>query len=135
MITRLVASWRRKRAASPGRLVAHIAAETALVTIVMYATGWGPVLSIGYMFLVHDVVGNIGARAWRVALVCALAGIALGQLAVAAEVAPSFIPHPRVHGLAALGRPRVGVRRADVRTGQRGEGSGRVRPSCAASGA
>ena len=28
--------------------MAYIAAETGLITIVMYATGWGPVLSIGY---------------------------------------------------------------------------------------
>jgi len=100
--TKLVALWCRTRA-SYIRLVVRIAAETALITIVMYATGWGPVLAIGYMFLVHDVVGDVGARAWRIALVCALTGIALGQLAIAADIAPSFIAAPRVHGLATLG--------------------------------
>jgi diguanylate cyclase (GGDEF)-like protein/PAS domain S-box-containing protein len=103
VITRLVSAWRRARAASHTRLVVYIAAETGLITVVMYATGWGPVLAVGYMFLVHDVVADIGARAWRIALACALTGIALGQLAIAAEWAPSFIPAPRVHGLATLG--------------------------------
>ena len=102
LATKLVAFWCRA-AASYVRLLVRIAAETALITIVMYATGWGPVLAIGYMFLVHDVVGEVGARAWRIALVCALTGIVVGQLAIAADIAPSFIAAPRVHGLATLG--------------------------------
>jgi diguanylate cyclase (GGDEF)-like protein/PAS domain S-box-containing protein len=102
LATKLVAYWCRG-AASYIRLLVRIAAETTLITIVMYATGWGPVLAIGYMFLVHDVVGEVGARAWRITLVCALTGIALGQLAIAAHLAPSFIAAPRVHGLATLG--------------------------------
>jgi diguanylate cyclase (GGDEF)-like protein/PAS domain S-box-containing protein len=103
LITTVVGLWYRAGAASSARLLVHIAAQAAVVTIGMYATGWGPVLAVGYMFLVHGVVAEAGARAWRMALVCALAGIALGQLAVAAAVAPSFIAAPRVHGLATLG--------------------------------
>ena len=103
LVTTLVASWYRAGAASSIRLLAHIAAQTGLITMVMYATGWGPVLAVGYMFLVHAIVGEAGARAWRIALACALTGIALGQLAIAASVAPSFIAAPRVHGLSTLG--------------------------------
>ncbi|TML92045.1 MAG: EAL domain-containing protein [Actinobacteria bacterium] len=102
LFTKFVAVWCRARA-SYARALIRIASETALITIVMYATGWGPVLAVGYMFLVHDVVGDVGARAWRIVLVCALTGIALGQLAIAANIAPSFIAAPRVHGLASLG--------------------------------
>jgi diguanylate cyclase (GGDEF)-like protein/PAS domain S-box-containing protein len=103
VITTVVGVWFRARAASSARRVFHIAAQAAVITIGMYATGWGPVLAVGYMFLVHDVVAEVGARAWRIALGCALIGIALGQLAVAVALAPSFIAAPRVHGLATLG--------------------------------
>jgi diguanylate cyclase (GGDEF)-like protein/PAS domain S-box-containing protein len=100
--TTTVGIWWRRDRESKARLLAHVAAETGLVTIVIYATGWGPVLAIGYVFLVHSVVADAGARSWRALLACALAGIALGQLAIAVNVAPSLIEVSRMHGLAVL---------------------------------
>ena len=71
---------------------------------VIYATGWGPVLTIGLMYAVAASVRSFGSRAVLVATMCSLGVILAGQLAIAAEIAPSVIESARLnHGLAALG--------------------------------
>jgi len=81
----------------------RLSVDAATTTAVAYATGWGPVLAIGYMFLASRAIGQDGAGAAAAALAWSLAGIAAGQAAVAAGVAPTLAPLPAVHGLAALG--------------------------------
>ncbi len=89
----------------PARGVAlwvRIGVEMAGITAVVYALGWGPTLGVGYLF---GTVDNLDDDGWAVsvpAIVCSVAGIGLGQLAIVLGFAPTLITQPLVHGLAAL---------------------------------
>ncbi len=80
-----------------------IAAQILAVTAIIYAIGWGPTLTIGYVFVVARVLDEGGAGVWRVTLFWTAVGIALGQVAIAVGVVRTYVPAPYVHGLAALG--------------------------------
>lgn len=71
-------------------------------TFMIYVTGWGPALAIGYLAVAADQVNSCGARVVRPVLVWSLAGIAAGQGAIALGLAPSRINEPLVHGLATM---------------------------------
>lgn len=71
---------------------------------VIYATGWGPVLVIGFMYAVTASVRSFGARSVGTAVGYSLLAILLGQVAVGLDWAPSILEEHRLaHGLAALG--------------------------------
>jgi PAS domain-containing protein len=59
-------------------------------------------LAIGYAWLVGDQVSRAGSRGCRPALAWSLVDLAVGQIAIELELAPSFVATPRVHGLAVL---------------------------------
>ncbi|MGH9032315.1 MAG: putative bifunctional diguanylate cyclase/phosphodiesterase [Acidimicrobiia bacterium] len=71
-------------------------------TAVMYLTGWGPMLAIGYAWILGDEVIRTGSRACRPALICSLVALLLGQVAIQLDIAPTFVDTPEVHGLAVL---------------------------------
>lgn len=72
-------------------------------TVVIYATGWGPVLTIGYMFTTAMNIRLSGSRAAKPLMIYSATGVAGGQMAIAIGIAPTLIDQPLVHGLAALG--------------------------------
>ena len=84
------------------QLHCRVAVNVAVTTAVIYATGWGPTLALGYMFVATDNIKHSGSRAGRPALIWSTVGIAAGQLAVALNAAPTFVDPPEVHGLGAL---------------------------------
>ena len=84
------------------QLHARTAVSVALTTAVIYATGWGPTLAIGYMFLVTDGLRQNGSRAARPTMIWSLVGIGAGQVAIASHLAPTLVKAPAVHGLAVL---------------------------------
>lgn len=94
--------------ASGGRLVhgwnlwLRVAALVVAMTPVMYATGWGPMLTIGFVFILAEIGRDVGSAVVRPAMVCSLVAIVIGQVAVQVGFAPSFVSPPEVHGLAAL---------------------------------
>jgi diguanylate cyclase (GGDEF)-like protein len=69
---------------------AAVAAITT--TLIIYATGWGSMIVIGYALGIADVIHSEGARAWRPASLWAAAGVLAGQIAIATGVAPSMLP-------------------------------------------
>lgn len=78
------------------------AAGGALCAVCMYATGWGPALLLGFLVFLGISATFSGFRATRAGLYW-LPGIALvGQVAIEMDLAPSLIPVPEVHGLAAM---------------------------------
>ncbi|MFN8037529.1 MAG: EAL domain-containing protein [Acidimicrobiia bacterium] len=79
-----------------------IGLSLAATTAVMYSTGWGPTLVIGYAVAVNDNVRQDGTRAYWPTAVAATACMVVAQGAVQLGIAPSFIPTPEVHGLAVL---------------------------------
>jgi len=79
-----------------------VALQVVCVTVVMYATGWGPALAIGYLFPLGELLRTRGSRGWPVAFVASLVGIAGGEGAITLGWVHSYVPEPYVHGLAAL---------------------------------
>lgn len=71
-------------------------------TFMIYLTGWGPTLAIGYLSVAADQVNSCGSRAIVPVLGSSMAGVAAGQLSIAAGLAPTRIDEPLVHGLAVL---------------------------------
>ncbi|MBV8985048.1 MAG: EAL domain-containing protein [Acidimicrobiia bacterium] len=84
------------------QLHARVAIDIAATTAVVYATGWGPTLAIGYVFVVANEFRDHGSRVWQPALVYTALGIGLGEAAIASGFAPSIVHEPEVHGLAVL---------------------------------
>jgi diguanylate cyclase (GGDEF)-like protein/PAS domain S-box-containing protein len=77
----------------PGRLTLHVrvATQAAAVTLVIYLSGWGPVLVGAYAFLALENVSHGGSRVWRVTALWSLVGIAAGQVAISYGWAPSAL--------------------------------------------
>ena len=84
------------------RLWARVAVQSFGIIAVMYAIGWGPMLAIGLVFGVVECIRISGSRAVVPAMVLSAFGLGLGELAIAAGIAPTLIEQPLVHGLAML---------------------------------
>jgi diguanylate cyclase (GGDEF)-like protein/PAS domain S-box-containing protein len=84
------------------RLWARIGEQAFGITAVMYAIGWGPMLAIGLIFGAVEGIRLSGSRAVVPAMVTSVAALALGELAIAAGIAPTLVEQPLVHGLAVL---------------------------------
>jgi diguanylate cyclase (GGDEF)-like protein len=83
----------------------HVALSLQIlgITAVIYVIGWGPTLTIGYLFVVARALDTVGSRAWHIALGWTVAGIVVGQTAIVIGLVPTYVAAPYVHGLAALG--------------------------------
>jgi diguanylate cyclase (GGDEF)-like protein/PAS domain S-box-containing protein len=85
------------------RLHLRIAVQAAAVTVVIYLSGWGPVLWGAYAFLALENVSRSGSRVWRITALWSLVGIGLGQMAVWQKVFPSFLSLSQANALALMG--------------------------------
>ncbi len=84
------------------QLSAHVGANMAVIAVVTYSTGWGPILSIGFLFGAAAAIQGFGSQAkWPCVTWTAIAMV-LCQLAIAFHLAPSLIREPVVQGVAAL---------------------------------
>jgi hypothetical protein len=88
----------------PSNALAHvrIAVGVAVITVIIYLTGWGPILGIGYIVIVRDLTTQMGSRHWRALTAWSALGFTGGALAIAAGLAPTMLSRPSVYGLAAL---------------------------------
>ena len=92
--------------APPGRpwhRSAHTAANMAVIAVVAYSTGWGPILSIGFLFGAAGAIEQFGSTVTRACLIWTTAAVVLGQVAIALRASPTLIHRPLVYGVAALG--------------------------------
>ena len=81
-----------------------VALHITAVTVVIYMTGWGPVLLMTYAFVVLEDMEACGAVVWRVAMMCwTFAAIAVGQFLVWQGWAPSFLDRSQALGVGVLG--------------------------------
>jgi diguanylate cyclase (GGDEF)-like protein len=85
------------------RLHVRLAVAAFSTTWVVYATGWGPILLIGYAVGIADVLSQEGSKAWRPGVLWTLAAIACGELAIALNIAPSLLDVGVSHALATGG--------------------------------
>jgi diguanylate cyclase (GGDEF)-like protein/PAS domain S-box-containing protein len=85
------------------RLHIRVASGAAAVTIVIYLSGWGPVLSGAFAFLALENIAHGGSRVWRITALWSLVGIAAGQVAIVAGWLPSSLPSAQANALALMG--------------------------------
>lgn len=93
--------WTRNR--SP-RVRAHVRSAVAALTTTafVYATGWGPMLIIGYALGIADVITseNGSDDAWLAATMWTALGVATGEVLVGVHLAPSLIDRSVSHVVA-----------------------------------
>ncbi len=89
------------RRCSPGRALQLQTAIAAISTAwVVYASGWGPLLVIGYTIGIAEALRVHGSRAWRPALAWSGLAIGGGQAAVALGIAPTVLRPAVAHAVA-----------------------------------
>ena len=81
----------------------RVAQNVAAVTVVIYLTGWGPVLVLAFAFVALENISHDGSRLWRVAALWSMVGIAAGQFAIWAGSAPSVLSASHANALAFMG--------------------------------
>ena len=79
--------------------------------MIIYATGWGSMIIIGYALGIADIIHSDGARAWWPATLWTAAGVIAGQTAIALGIAPTMLP-VAVGNAVALGNFLCVARRA-----------------------
>jgi len=85
------------------RVHARVAWHAAVVTTVIYLTGWGPVLIGAFAFATLQTMLHDGSRAWRVSAAWSIVGVAIGQLLVFERLAPSFLADGQAQALGLMG--------------------------------
>jgi len=91
------------RKPSEVRLHLRVASGALAVTIVIYLSGWGPVLAGAFAFLALENIAHGGSRVWRITALWSLVGIAAGQVAIVAGWAPSELRTAQANALALMG--------------------------------
>ena len=97
------------------------------VTAIIYAIGWGPTLSIGYVFVLARALDAAGSRVWRTALLWTVVGIGLGQLAIALHLVSDVRQGAVRARLGRAVRLGIGVRRSAARNEDRADRDRRSR--------
>jgi K+-sensing histidine kinase KdpD len=78
------------------RTLVHVAAAS----VPIYMTGLGPILAIGFVTIAADQIRRDGARSARPVYVWSVLAMAVGELLVATDIAPSLLSERRSHALA-----------------------------------
>jgi diguanylate cyclase (GGDEF)-like protein/PAS domain S-box-containing protein len=101
--TSLVADLLYRKRPSLVRLHLRVAVHAAAVTVVIYLSGWGPVLTGAFVFVVLENLAHDGSRTWRVSMLWSLVGVTVGQVGVFTGVFPSFLNSTHAQALGVMG--------------------------------
>jgi diguanylate cyclase (GGDEF)-like protein len=85
------------------RRYARMGIHLAGVSVVIYMTGWGPALVMGYAFVALEEVETAGAALWRPVLLLSMANIAVAQFLIWEGLIPSFLSRSQAETVGALG--------------------------------
>ncbi len=88
---------------TPWQRKANIGASMAVIGVVAYCTGWGPILSIGFIFGAATALQEFDSTVTWPCLIWTTIILVLGQIAIVTGLAPTLIKEPTVQGVAALG--------------------------------
>jgi diguanylate cyclase (GGDEF)-like protein/PAS domain S-box-containing protein len=81
----------------------RIAVQAAAVTVVIYLSGWGSVLTMAYAFLAIENVAHDGSRVWRITAVWSLVSITIAQVYITQGWVPSVLTVTQANALAGMG--------------------------------
>jgi diguanylate cyclase (GGDEF)-like protein/PAS domain S-box-containing protein len=81
----------------------RIAVQAAAVTVVIYLTGWGSVLTMAYAFLAIENVAHDGSRVWRLTAVWSLVSITIAQVYITQGWVPIVLTITQSNALAGMG--------------------------------
>ena len=84
-------------------LTAYVGTVMGVIGVVAYSTGWGPILSLGFIFGAGYALHLSGSAAAKPAMVWIVVDMGIGEIAISVGAAPSLIAKPLVHGIAGLG--------------------------------
>ncbi len=97
--TLLVTDWTRARRLP---LWVRVGVQVVGVTFVIYETGWGPVLAVGFVFCAAQAVASEGSPAVFAATIWSIVCLAGAEATVALGWSPSVLSTGRSHGIAVL---------------------------------
>ncbi|HLI74785.1 MAG TPA: EAL domain-containing protein [Acidimicrobiales bacterium] len=83
-------------------IVAYVGVTMTVIAVVAYSTGWGPILSIGFLFGTGAALDLYGSRATKWALLFTTVCMGVAELGIAVGAVPTLIHRPLIHGLAGL---------------------------------
>lgn len=81
----------------------RLAMAASTTALVLYATGWGSVLIVGFAVGATQVLGRSNQQDWRWAYGCNLCAVAAGEAAIHVGIAPTLIDESLGHAVAAVG--------------------------------
>jgi diguanylate cyclase (GGDEF)-like protein/PAS domain S-box-containing protein len=93
----------------PARMHVRLSVAALTTTVILYSTGWGPVIAMGYVLGTSDVLRTDGSEAWWRGTVWSLGAIAVGQVAIAVGVAPSVLAAHVSHAVAVGNAACLGI--------------------------
>jgi diguanylate cyclase (GGDEF)-like protein len=79
-------------ASAPVRINVRAGMAAVSTTLIIYATGWGSMIVVGYALGIAEVIHSEGSRAWWPATLWTAAGVIAGQVAIATGLAPTMLP-------------------------------------------
>jgi len=88
---------------TPAALNLRVAVQVCAVSVVIYLTGWGPVLWGAYAFIALEVIAKCGSRAWRSVIAWSLVGMALCQVLIWQGWFPSMLPLGQAVAITTMG--------------------------------
>ncbi len=81
----------------------RLGTAAATTTLVLYATGWGSMLTIGFAVGATQILAQTDRPDWRWAYGCGVLAIGAGELAIHFGIAPTLIDVDLGHAVAATG--------------------------------
>jgi len=99
VLSSIVLYWKRARLLPVGL---RVGLQMISTTLVIYVTGWGPVLSVGFVFCAAQCVAIEGSPAVFPATMWSLVCLASAEVAVGLGWAPTVLTEGQSHGIALL---------------------------------
>ena len=97
-----LATWVFPHGGTYGQMVLRVSLTIATIGLVLYITGWGATLAVGFVFGASESLRVEGVRATRPVLYATIGTVVVGQGVLALGFVDSVVPLPQGHGMALL---------------------------------
>jgi hypothetical protein len=103
------ATWQRRRPASRIRIHLVCAAVVAVTTVVAYESGYGALVTVGYVLGGTQLMTDIPELRWTTLFAWSALAIGCGEAAVAAGIVPTLIDPSIAHVAAFVGTANLAL--------------------------